>query len=280
MTLHAALPDPAYPDRIAQPVAVLGLGAVTESWELPFHSHRKSQLLFADTGLITLEAQAGLWVVPPQGAVWIPAGMVHRARSSGHPSGFVAFVETDAPAGLPCTCSILSVSPFLRALLERIAVLPENYAPDSPEQRLLDVLLDELIAAPTEPLHLPMPRDARLRRLADAMLQEPAGRSTLDEWARRIGMSERNMSRLFLAETRLSVHKWRRQMHVVTALPLLAQGRSIQSISDALGYESPGAFVTMFRKTVGAPPKRFLMERSAGIHAPLNMPSRSFYEYQ
>jgi AraC-like DNA-binding protein len=280
MILSGALPDPGYPDRINTPVAVLGLGMVTEGWELPFHSHRKSQLLFADTGLITLEAQAGLWVVPPQGAVWIPGGMVHRARSSGQPRGFVAFVEPEAAAGLPAHCSILSVSPFMRALLERIAALPEDYMPASPQERLIGVLLDELMAAPTEPLHLPMPKDVRLRKLASTMLQLPADNTTLNQWASRIGMSERNMSRLFLEETGLSVQKWRRQMHVVTALPLLAQGQPIQSISDVLGYDSPGAFITMFRKAVGAPPKRFLMERTAGIHAPLKVPSGSFYEYQ
>lgn len=262
------------------PVAVLGLGRVTEGWEHPFHSHRKAQLLFADTGLITLEAQEGLWVVPPQGAIWIPGGMIHRARSSGNPRGFVAFVEPDAVAGLSHNCCTISVSPFMRALLDRIAALPEPYKQASPHGRLMEVLLDELISAPVEQLHLPMPNDARLRKLADTLLQKPAERCTLDQWANHIGMSERNMSRLFLAETGLSINKWRRQMHVVTALPLLAQGQSIQSISDDLGYDSSGAFVTMFRKTVGAPPRRFLMERKASSHAPLNLPFGSFYEYQ
>ena len=119
-----------------------------------------------------------------------------------------------------------------------------------------------------------------IKKLADTMLRAPARHATLDEWAHEIGMSERNMSRLFLAETGLSVHKWRRQMHVLTALPLLAHGQSLQSISEDLGYDSSGAFVTMFRKTLGAPPKRFLQERTAGIHAPLNVPSGNFYEYQ
>ncbi|HGM4887813.1 MULTISPECIES: helix-turn-helix domain-containing protein [Stenotrophomonas] len=59
----------------------------------------------------------------------------------------------------------------------------------------------------------------------------------------------------------LSVRRWRRQLHVVVALPLLAKGRTVQAVADHLGYDSAGAFVTMFRKTVGAPPKRFLAER-------------------
>ena len=280
MIVTGTLPEADYPDRIDTPVAVLGLGMITEGWELPFHSHHKAQLLFAESGLITLEAEEGLWVVPPQGAIWIPGGLVHRARSSGNTRGFVAFVESDAAVGLPTRCCTIFVSPFLRALLERIAALPDHYELDSAQGRLVGVLLDELIGATVEQLHLPMPRETRLRKLADAMLRAPARHATLDEWAHEIGMSERNMSRLFLAETGLSVHKWRRQMHVLTALPLLAQGQSLQSISEDLGYDSSGAFVTMFRKTLGAPPKRFLQERTAGIHAPLTVPSGNFYEYQ
>lgn len=266
------------PDRIERPVTVIGLSMVTEGWELPFHNHRKAQLLFADSGLITLEADAGLWVVPPQGAVWIPGGLVHRAKSCGDPKGFVVFVEPDALPGLSCSCCTISVSPFLRALLERTAALPENYDLNSSQERLIAVLLDELIAAPLERLHLAMPADPRLRKLADAMLAAPADHATLDRWASRIGMSERNMSRLFSAETGLSVSKWRRQMHVITALPLLAQGMSTQAIADNLGYDSSGAFITMFRKAVGAPPRRFLAERTANIGAPLHVPSGSFYD--
>lgn len=79
--------EPSYPDRIDRPVVVIGLGMVTESWELPFHCHRKAQLLFADSGLITLETDAGLWMVPPQGAVWVTGDLVHSTRNSAEPRG-------------------------------------------------------------------------------------------------------------------------------------------------------------------------------------------------
>lgn len=260
---------PDYPDQIDRPVTVIGLGAITEGWEYPYHRHFKAQLLFADTGLITLEADAGLWVVPPQAAVWIPGGLAHRGYSSSSPQGFVVFVEPDAAPGLPDTCCTISVSPFMRALLARTAALPEHYDLDGPQERLIAVLLDELVAAPLEWLHLPMPSDPRLRQLADAMMAAPADQATLDQRAFHIGMSTRNMSRLFAAETGLSVSRWRRQMHVITSLPMLAKGLSIQTIADDLGYESSGAFVTMFRKSVGTPPKRFLAERTARIGAPL-----------
>lgn len=257
-----------YPDLVDSPVMVLGVDPITDAWEMPFHEHRKAQLLVATSGLITLETPAGLWVVPPQGAIWIPGGLSHRASSTGKPHGFVVFVEPGAIAGLPTHCLAMAISPFMRALLERTSQLPWRYAAGSADARLMAVLLDELIAAPPEWLHLPMPSDPRLRKLANAMLAAPAERATLEGWASRIGMSERNMSRLFSGETGLSVRRWRRQLHVVVALPMLAKGRTVQAIADDLGYDSSGAFVTMFRKTVGAPPKRFLAERGARLRGP------------
>ena len=252
---------PDYPDRVDLPVMVLGLDPIPDAWQMPFHAHRKAQLLVATRGLIMLETAAGLWVVPPQGAIWIPGGLSHRASSSGRPHGFVVFVEPGVVPGLPTHCAAMAITPFMQALLERASALPGHYEPGSAQDRLMAVFLDELIAAPPEWLHLPMPSDARLRRLANAMLDTPAERATLEVWASRIGMSERNMSRLFSGETGLSVRRWRRQLHVVVALPLLAKGRTVQAIADDLGYDSAGAFVTMFRKAVGAPPKRFLAER-------------------
>ena len=271
--------DPKSVEDLLQPVVVIGLGMVTEQWELPFHCHQKGELLFADTGLITLETERDLWIVPPQGAVWIPGGLRHRAKCSGNPRGFVAFIEPSTCPELPKSCCTLSVSPFLRALLERIAALPQNYQPDSAASRLIAVLLDEIIAAPPEWLRLPMPTDRRLRELTDTLLASPALRITLEQWSRRLNMSERNLSRRFSEETGSSINRWRRQMHVIKALPLLAQGLSVQQIADQLGYDSAGAFVTMFRKSTGTPPRRFIAERMDNIHSPLKIPSDGFCEY-
>ena len=124
------------------------------------------------------------------------------------------------------------------------------------------VLLDELVAAPLEQLHLPRPSDARLVKLADAILADPADAATLPQWAARIGMSERNMSRLFRQQTGMSVGRWRHQWHVIAGLQRLTSGLSVQAVAYELGYDSASAFVTMFKKAVGKPPGRFLAERT------------------
>lgn len=261
MIFTTEFPDYQLPDKIDRPVVVMGLTMVVDGWEFPKHSHRKAQLLFSASGVVTVETERGVWVVPPQCAVWIPGGLPHKARSTSEVRGFGLFVEPDAVEGLPRDCCSVSVSPLLQSLLEKAAGFNENYDEDGAEGRLMMVMLDELVSAPLEQLHLPIPADKRLRKLTDILLGDPASQATLEAWAQRVGMSERSLSRLFSLETGMSVGRWRRQLHVITGVQLLMQGRSIQSVAFDLGYESAGAFVTMFRKAVGTPPGRFLAER-------------------
>jgi AraC-like DNA-binding protein len=126
--------------------------------------------------------------------------------------------------------------------------LPERYEVEGRDGRLVSVILDELSAAPMENLRLPIPSDARLKKLAELLLDNPADRATLTEWASRVALSERSLSRMLMQEIGMSFGKWRRQLHVILALRRLATGESVQAVALDLGYESASSFVTMFRK--------------------------------
>ncbi|MCH4564580.1 helix-turn-helix domain-containing protein [Halomonas sp. EGI 63088] len=51
---------------------------------------------------------------------------------------------------------------------------------------------------------------------------------------------------------------WRQQACLLAALPRLSAGASITAIALELGYDSPSAFSTMFRKALGQPPSAFV----------------------
>ena len=244
-----------------RPVVALHDVAVTGGWEHARHRHTRAQLLYTLRGIINCEVADGIWIVPPNCAVWIPGGAPHAARSSGTTECYCLFVSPEAAPDLPKTCCTLSVSPLLRELLLKAAVIPDLYTVEGPEGRLIAALLDELATAPVEDLHLPMPRDPRLRRLTRMMLASPADRATFAEWARRIGMSERSLSRVLIEEVGMSFGRWRRQLHVILSLQRISRGESVQAVSLGLGYESASGFVTMFRKVMGKPPARYLQER-------------------
>ncbi|MFB4363064.1 helix-turn-helix transcriptional regulator [Pantoea sp. BS_8] len=254
-----ALPDI---DSVPRPVFALSASMVSRGWEHETHQHRKSQLIYSVRGVLNCEIDEGMWIVPPQCAVWIPGNMPHSARGAGNTECYCLFVEPDALPSLPKTCCTLSVNPLLRELLLKVAGLPGLYPTEGPESRLIATLLDELSMAPVEDLHLPMPRDRRLRKLAEKLLADPADKSSLREWAHRIGMSERSMSRLMLQEIGMSFGHWRRQLHVILSLQRLTRGESVQTVALELGYENASGFITMFRKAVGKPPARYLTEKT------------------
>lgn len=256
-------------DESARSVVALGAaGNVGKEWEHARHHHRKAQLLYTVRGIINCEVENGVWIVPPQCAVWIPAGLQHAARGSGETECYCLFIEPNARADLPAVCCTLAVSPLLRELIFSAAGFPFHAPLSDRAERLVATLFDELVAAPVEELHLPLPGDPRLRRLADLLLADPTAKITIAEWSTRIGMSERSMTRLLMREIGMSFGRWRRQLHIILALRRLSKGDSVQAVALDLGYENASGFVTMFRKALGKPPARYLADRkaaSAGI---------------
>lgn len=207
------------------------------------------------------EASQGLWVVSPQCAVWIPPDTRHNVKSLEAVSGSCLFVDPDALPTMPKLCCTISVSPLLRELLTRSADFPVLYPLRGREARIVSIILDELLIAPVEKLHLPMPTDLRLRRIADMMMAEPSHWAKVSRWAKDIGMSERSLSRHFRQQIGMSFGRWRQQLRIILALQMLSQGKSVKFIADALGYDDASSFVTMFRKILGISPARYMTQR-------------------
>ena len=251
------------PEEVPRAVLTVGKELVTEGHELPRHRHRKAQLILGMRGLITAEVVNGLWMVPPRCAVWIPGELEHSVRKVGNVSLYILFVEPNAVPGLPNACCTMSVSPLLRELIVETSHLPSLYDPAGPDGRLVHTMLDQLTKAPLAHLHLPMPVDPRLRRIADAITADPSDRATIGDWAKRIGMSERALIRLVPQELGMSFGRWRQQFQIVFALERLSEGQSVQAVGLSLGYESASAFVAMFKKALGEPPARYLANREA-----------------
>ena len=249
-------------DLLPRAVIAVSATSTSESWEHAPHSHRKGQLMYTLRGVIHCQIEAGIWIVPPQCALWIPGGLPHAARGSGEAEVYCLLIDPDAAGALPAQCCTLSVSGLLHELISKAVSFPPMYEEDGAQGRLIRTLLDELAQAPIEDLHLPMPQDPRLRRLADSLLAAPGDKATLGQWAVRIGMSERSMTRLLLEEFGLSFGRWRRQLHVILSLQRLARGDSVQRVALDLGYENASGFITMFRKAVGQPPARYLADRA------------------
>ncbi|TWB22716.1 AraC family transcriptional regulator [Nitrospirillum amazonense] len=229
--------------------------------EIDWHAHRRGQLFCIANGLVHIRTAHGSWMLPPQRAGWMPPGMMHKVTISGVLDGWGMMLTPEASAGLPDRPCVMGISDLLRSLVRRVAEWPLEATLTPEQERLLAVLLDEVRLAPDEPLHLPMPTDPRLLRLALRLLEAPDDDRTLDVLARDAGLSERTARRLFMAETGLSVIQWRQQARLTQALERLAKGEPVAEVADALGYATPSNFIAMFRRAFGEPPARYFARR-------------------
>jgi AraC-like DNA-binding protein len=149
----------------------------------------------------------------------------------------------------------------MRALVRRAASWSNDDDLTLEQARLLAVLMDEVRRSPQQPLHLPMPSDARLVRIANALLNRPDDNRTLDEWAQWAGLSSRTMRRQFVAETGSNFAQWRQQARLTHALERLAQGEPVALVADTLGYASPSNFIAMFRRCYGDSPAHYFASK-------------------
>lgn len=243
-------------DDVAAPAIAVGVDVTETRAEVRAHWHRKGQLVFALGGAVTCRVPTGLWMVPPHCGVWVPSRIEHSNIATANARIFFVYIEPGA-ADLPDRCCTLSISPLLREVIIELS----ECAPDDPRCDFLGkVLLAELPLMPVQQLHLPISAEPRLRRIAEALADNPADRSTLAEWANRVALSESSLARLVVKETGLSFGRWRQQLHLIVALRELSAGASVQRVSGDLGYESVTAFITMFKKALGKPPAKYLSD--------------------
>ena len=222
------------------------------------HEHPRAQLIHTLTGVMTVLSAGGSWVVPTGRAVWMPAHVEHAIRISGDVTMRTVFVEPDARPGLPKSCEVIEVSAFLREAIVTATRIPLDYELGGRDQRVMELILDEIEAAPRLHLHVPVPRDSRLAQLCERLIADPSSSATLEGLAAEIHVSGRTLARMFHREVGMSFGEWLRRMRLLLSLPRLAAGASVIEVALEHGYDSPSAFTAMFRRTLGVSPTVYL----------------------
>ncbi|MCA8240334.1 AraC family transcriptional regulator [Burkholderia sp. AU32262] len=226
----------------------------------PEHAHVRGQFAFASRGTISVSTPHGRWLVPPQRACWVPAGVRHEMTMTGPVTMLNAFVTVDAAqaAGLPTQCGVYGVSPLLRQLIDDAIDLPAMYDVDGRAGKLMDLLVAEIATMPRLSLHAPLPADARLAKVCRHLFAAPSIAADLDRVAADAGVSRRTFTRQFRAQTGVSFAAWRQQVCMLAAISRLTDGQPVTRVALDLGYASASAFTSAFRRILGDTPSRYL----------------------
>ena len=245
-------------DYEATPRPVVAVGNDYEAgYPIIAHRHRRCQLLYSPTSVLTVATEHGAWVVPQQNCLWLPAGVEHEVKAMGPMHTRSLYIEPDAVTGMPLQSQVLSVSPLMRSLLMESVYQPLEYEEDSRAGLIMRLLLEELRLLQVQPLSLPLPTAPALAALCRGFVARPTAHDTIDAWSSKIGMSRRAFTRMFRRETGMSFAEWRQRACLLSAVPRLSAGEPVTGVAIDLGYDSPAAFTTMFKRALGQPPSRY-----------------------
>jgi AraC-like DNA-binding protein/mannose-6-phosphate isomerase-like protein (cupin superfamily) len=231
----------------------------------PAHRHRRAQLLHAISGTMIVTTEHGSWIVPPQQGLWIPAGVEHGFRMVGNVTTRSAYLEPEVARDLPAQCRVVEVTPLLEQLLIAAVDVAVEYAPGSRAELVMSLLLQEVCGAPSHALSVPFPSAARLAARCHRFLERPDPSESIDDWSAELGMSRRAFTRSFRRETGLTFANWQRQAALLHAVDRLAAGEPVTTVALELGYRSPAAFATMFRRVLGVPPSRYTRAHGSSV---------------
>jgi AraC-like DNA-binding protein len=242
------------------------------------HAHAKHQILYVSAGTLHLEVGRLQWVLPPQRAAFIRAGVEHAVSARGPVSLRTVYLAPRLTCGPEEDCRVFPVGGLARELLLEAMRWGPDHDPRAPLPRAffraLTALCEEWTAAAL-PLRLPTARTPELRTAMQLTLEGLDTPLAIETIARASGMSVRTLSRRFSDETGTSWRSFLRAARMMRAMELLSvPGARVTEVGLEVGFESPSAFSRAFEQFAGEPPRDF-RRRHAGHEAARGRAQRS-----
>lgn len=233
----------------------------------PQHRHAWGEFVYAFSGVIEVKVANHHYLAPPQYGIWLPPDLEHMGLNRYEVVHCSLYMAAELCSALPKNPCALTVSPLVRALLEHLRQQPTTLPRNDAQERLLQVLADQLALAPCAGSYLPSSDDPLLATVLRALEAQPGDNRTLPEIAHAAHTTERTLLRRFQRELGMSFVEWRQRLRVVKAMPLLDAGQTVETVALDLGYASASAFISMFRRLMGVTPDEF-RKGAVGVSSP------------
>ncbi len=247
-------------------IATLGY-EYTAAFQVPEHAHGSDQLIYAISGLMEVSSNEGVYLIPPQFALWIPARTCHRIYMPGPVSMRTLYLRTRLVVRPESYSAVLYVTPLLRELIVETVRVGQLRMRDPYECALRDVLIAQLQKASPMPTFVTLPREPRALAVAQAILRNPGVSKTMATLCAEVGVSVRTIERAFLKESGINFESWRRQVRLKKAVELLVSGCSVKETAWEIGYSQSSALVELFRETFGTTPKAWISALETASHS-------------
>jgi AraC-like DNA-binding protein len=225
-----------------------------------WHSHDLHQIEYASQGVVEVETASAHYLLPPQQAAWIPAGLDHQTTINTTVRSVSVFFEPSLVSEAGERARILAVAPLVAAMMIYALRWPIGRTVSDPVADGFYRTLGHLVAETLEhetPLSLPASADPVVAA-AMTYTREHLAAVTASEVSRVVGVSERTLRRQFHTQVGLSWRSYLIQARLLRAMALLAEpGPSVLQVATAIGFDSVSAFTRAFVLRCGETPSTY-----------------------
>jgi AraC-like DNA-binding protein len=225
-----------------------------------WHSHEVHQIEYAIGGVVDVETASAHYLLPPQQAAWIPAGLEHQATMApGVRTVAVMFDAQMIPTGGD-RARILAVSPLIREMMIYALRWPiDRPQGDDISDAFFRTLADLVVEALDHEAPLSLPTSEHpIVDAAMAFTKKHLQSVSADRVSRAVAVSERTLRRLFHDELGLSWRTYLLHARMLRAMALLASpGQTVQETSTAVGFDSLSSFTRAFTQFSGETPSTY-----------------------
>ena len=251
----------------------LGDRAARHGWEIAPHRHRRLHQivhLSAGSGWVTVDGDTSA-LIPPL-IVNLPPQVVHSFRMNDGALGDVLSLPlpfwSESLLGGPDVAARLGrgfLCPAPAGFGQRMERVRRELRNPAPHRRLrlqaalAEVVLDVLAAdRPQDGGAAPRSADARLAAFRAMVEEAPSMRLGVAEMARRLGVSERHLSRLCREGTGMAPQGVIHAAVLREACRILAYTRlQVAEVGLRLGFDDPAYFSRFFQQRTGVSPRAY-----------------------
>lgn len=222
-----------------------------------WHHHDLHQVEYALEGVAEVETAAGRYLVPPQQAIWLPAGLSHNTTLRGVRSASVFFDPSMIPGDVRDRARVLAAAPLLREMIVYALRWPierttADGGADTYFSALALVVEDSLDRE--QPLWLPTSTDPLIAAII-AYTEEHLATVTAEDVRNALNISERTLRRRFRDATGTTWRAFVVHARLIRAMATLAQpGSTVLDVAMSVGFGSPSSFNRAFRAFTGYTP--------------------------
>jgi len=225
-----------------------------------WHAHDLHQIEYALQGVVEVETAAAHYLLPPQQAAWIPAGLLHQTTINTAVRSVSVFFDLDLVPRAGDRARILAVPPLIREMIVFATRWPiERRTSDSFADTFFQTLahLVEEGLDHEAPLSLPTSSNPVLAA-AMAYTKEHLDTATVTDVSRAVGVSPRTLRRLFQSAVGSSWRSYVLQARVLRAMALLSEpGPTVLQVATSVGFDSVSAFTRAFANRCGETPSAY-----------------------